>query len=63
MIYIFPFFSALIVIGLTGCGNQFEECIQKQQEEYRVSHPNAAYSEASRQRSSFEAMCSSLKDK
>lgn len=62
MKFIFPFILT-VIIGLTGCGNKFEECIQKQQEEYRASHPNAPYSEAARQRSGFEAMCSSFKDK
>ncbi len=55
--------TIFVTAGLSGCSNQYDECIQKQQEEYRASHPNAPYSEATRQRASFEAMCSSYKNK
>ncbi len=46
---------------IAGCGNKFEECVQNQQEEYRREHPDASYSEVSRLRSGYEALCSSLK--
>jgi len=56
-IFVYIFFVVLI----TGCGNKFEECVQNQQEEYRREHPDASYSEVSRLRSGYEALCSSLK--
>ena len=56
-IFVYIFFVVLIA----GCGNKFEECVQNQQEEYRREHPDASYSEVSRLRSGYEALCSSLK--
>ena len=55
------FFYIFFVVPIAGCGNKFEECVQNQQEEYRREHPDASYSEVSRLRSGYEALCSSLK--
>ena len=55
------FFYIFFVVLIAGCGNKFEECVQNQQEEYRREHPDASYSEVSRLRSGYEALCSSLK--
>jgi hypothetical protein len=55
------FLYIIFVVPITGCGNKFEECVQNQQEEYRREHPDASYSEVSRLRSGYEALCSSLK--
>ncbi len=51
----------LLELFLSGCGDKFEECIQKQQEDYRQLHPEASYSQVSRLRGSYEAMCSTFK--
>ena len=55
------FLYIIFVVLIAGCGNKFEECVQNQQEEYRREHPDASYSEVSRLRSGYEALCSSLK--
>ena len=55
------FLYVIFVVLIAGCGNKFEECVQNQQEEYRREHPDASYSEVSRLRSGYEALCSSLK--
>ena len=55
------FLYIIFVVLIVGCGNKFEECEQNQQEEYRREHPDASYSEVSRLRSGYEALCSSLK--
>jgi hypothetical protein len=59
--FISIFFYIFFVVPIAGCGNKFEECVQNQQEEYRREHPDASYSEVSRLRSGYEALCSSLK--
>ena len=51
----------LLELSLSGCGDKFEECVQKQQEDYRRLHPDASYSQVSRLRGSYEAMCSTFK--
>jgi hypothetical protein len=57
LLLIANFFYAVIALTLWGCGDKFEECVHRQQEEYRIKHPEASYSEVSRLRSSFEASC------
>jgi hypothetical protein len=54
------FFYIFFVVPIARFGNKFEECVQNQQEEYRREHTDASYSEVSRLRSGYEALCSSL---
>lgn len=52
-----------LAASLTGCDfrDKFEDCIQKEQEEYRAKYPNASYSQLSHLRGSFEASCSNFR--
>lgn len=59
------FFGYLLLIGtvLSGCSNQYDDCIEKEKEAYRQKNPKASYGQVASKQQEFEMMCSSLKGK
>ena len=51
------------LLALVGCSNKFDDCIDKEKEEYRASHPNASYSLVNSKQRDFELNCSKYKGK
>ena len=51
------------VLLLSGCADQFEECLEQQRKEYRERNPKASYGQVTAKQSEFETMCSSFKSK
>ena len=57
LLLIANYFYVALALTLCGCGDKFEECVHKQQEAYRIKHPQASYGEVSSLRGSFENSC------
>lgn len=53
----------VFVLGLVGCFNKYDECIDQQKAEYRQRNPNASYGQVQSRQSDFELMCSKFKTK
>jgi hypothetical protein len=51
------------LLAIAGCGSKYDECLEKEREQYRQRNPNASHSLMSRKQQEFEMMCSSLKNK
>lgn len=58
------FLLYLFLIGaiLSGCTNQYEECIEKEKTGYRERNPKASYSQVTSRQQDFEMMCSRFKN-
>lgn len=54
-------FSAVLM--LAACTSKYDECIEKQKQEYRTSNPNASYAQTQSKQPEFEMMCSKYKNK
>lgn len=53
----------VFVLGLAGCSNKYDECIDQQKAEYRQRNPNASYGQVQSRQDDFELMCSKFKTK
>jgi len=59
----FILYLVLMFLILSGCSSKYDECLEKEREEFRQRNPNASHSLVSRKQQEFEMMCSSLKGK
>ena len=46
-----------------GCTSKYDECIEKEKQQYRSSNPNASYGQVQNKQADFELMCSKFKNK
>lgn len=58
----FILYLILMLLILSGCSNQYEECIEKEKASYRERNPKASYSQLTAKQQDFEMMCSRLKN-
>jgi len=56
-------YTMIFLLAVAGCSSQYDECLEKERENYRKSNPTASHSLMSRKQQEFEMMCSSLKNK
>lgn len=52
-----------IAVLIAGCSNKYDECIEKEKQQYRTSNPNASYGQVQSKQADFELMCSKFKNK
>ena len=48
---------------IAGCTSKYDQCIDKEKEQYRASNPNASYGQVQSKQADFELMCSKFKNK
>ena len=53
----------IVLLLVAGCSNKYDECIEKEKESYRSTHPKASYGQIMSKQSEFEMMCSQYKGK
>lgn len=58
----FILYLILMLLILSGCSNQYEECIEKEKASYRERNSKASYSQLTAKQQDFEMMCSRLKN-
>ena len=52
-----------LMILLAGCSSKYDDCIEKQKQDYRTSNPSASYGQVQSRQADFELMCSKFKNK
>lgn len=52
-----------VVLLIAGCTSKYDECIEKEKQQYRTSNPNASYGQVQSKQADFELMCSKFKNK
>lgn len=52
-----------LVMLMAGCTSKYDECIEKEKQQYRASNPNASYGQVQSKQADFELMCSKFKNK
>ena len=52
-----------LVVLMAGCTSKYDECIEKEKQQYRASNPNASYGQVQSKQADFELMCSKFKNK
>lgn len=53
----------LMVLLLAGCSSKFDDCVEREKEDYRKSHPNASFGLINSKYKDFELNCSKFKGK
>lgn len=53
----------VLLLAMMGCTNKYDECIEKQKQEYRTRNPKASYALIQSRQQDFESMCSKFKGK
>lgn len=53
----------IVFLLIAGCSSKYDECLDKEREQFRQRNPNASHSLMSKKQQEFEMMCSSLKGK
>lgn len=53
----------IVLLLVAGCSSKYDECMDKEREQFRQRNPNASHSLMSRKQQEFETMCSSFKGK
>lgn len=59
----FLLYLLLMFFILTGCSSKFDDCVEKERENYRSRNPKASYSQVTAKQAEFEMLCSSMKGK
>lgn len=52
-----------MVLLLSACSSKYDDCIEKEKEAYRASHPGASYGLLQSKQKDFELSCSKYKGK
>ena len=52
-----------LLVLMAGCTSKYDECIEKEKQQYRASNPNASYGQVQSKQADFELMCSKFKNK
>ena len=53
----------VLTLILAACSSKYDDCIDKEKEEYRASHPNASFALINSKQKDFELNCSKYKGK
>lgn len=53
----------IILLFIVACTDPYQDCIEREKESYRASHPRASYGEIQHRTKDFEMMCSSFRTK
>lgn len=52
-----------LFLFISGCSNQYDNCLESQKADYRAKNPNASYGQVQSKQFEFELMCSKYKPK
>ena len=56
-------YMIVLLLAVVGCSNKYDECVEKEKESYRSTHPNASFALMASKQKDFEIACSKFKGK
>ena len=56
-------YFVLVFVLLAGCTSKFDECVEKEKEDFRQRNPKASFALMNSKQAEFEMMCSKFKGK